>query len=94
MRGRENTAIKIKCSEGCLVQCRHAGTQHYELILVRRNQFHAREIEIQRLFELGFDNMLLLFKKLLGISLVIQWWRIHLPVQGRQVGSLVWVDPT
>lgn len=44
-----------------------------KLILVRRNQSHAREIEIRRLFELGFDNMLLLFKKLLGTSLVIQW---------------------
>ena len=65
-----------------------------KLILVRRNLSHAWEIEIQRLPELGFDNMLMLFKKLLGTSLVIQWWRIHPPVQGRQVGFLVWVDPT
>ena len=44
-----------------------------KFILVKRNQFHGWEIEIQRPFELGFDNMLMLFKKLLGISLVIQW---------------------
>ena len=65
-----------------------------KFILVKRNQFHGWEKEIQRPFELGFDNMLMLFKKLLGTSLVIQWWRIHLPVQGRQVGSLVWISPT
>ena len=29
-----------------------------------------------------------------GISLVAQWLRIHLPVQGTQVGSLVREDPT
>ena len=44
-----------------------------KFILVKRNQSHAWEIEIQTLFELGFDNMLMLFKKLLGTSLVIQW---------------------
>ena len=27
-------------------------------------------------------------------SLVVQWLRIHLPVQGTQVQSLVWEDPT
>lgn len=43
-----------------------------KLISVRRNQSHAWEIEIERLSELGFDNMLMLFKKLLGTSLVIQ----------------------
>ena len=44
-----------------------------KLILVRRNQYHAWEIEIQRHFERGFDNMLMLFKKLLGTSLVMPW---------------------
>ena len=57
------------------------------------NQFHGCETEIQRLFEPSFDNTLLVFKNLLGTSLVTQW-RIHLPVQGWQVGSLVQVDPT
>ena len=27
-------------------------------------------------------------------SLVVQWLRIRLPVQGTQVGALVWEDPT
>ena len=33
-------------------------------------------------------------KYLLRTSLVVQWWRIHLPVQGTWVWSLVWEDPT
>ena len=27
-------------------------------------------------------------------SLVVQWLRIHLPMQGTRVRSLVWEDPT
>ena len=35
------------------------------------------------------------FKSLwFGTSLVAQWLRIHLPMQGTQVWSLVWEDPT
>ena len=34
------------------------------------------------------------FKSFLGISLVAQWLRIHLPMQGTQVRSLVREDPT
>ena len=30
----------------------------------------------------------------LSLSLVVQWLRVHLPVQGTQVQSLVWKDPT
>ena len=30
----------------------------------------------------------------LSLSLVVQWLRIHLPVQGTQIQSLVWKDPT
>ena len=29
-----------------------------------------------------------------GTSLVVQWLRIHLPMQGTWVQSLVWEDPT
>ena len=29
-----------------------------------------------------------------GTSLMVQWLRIHLPMQGTQVRSLVWEDPT
>ena len=29
----------------------------------------------------------------LGTSLVVQWLRIHLPMQGTQVQSLAWKDP-
>ena len=34
------------------------------------------------------------FKKILGTSLVAQWLRIHLPMQGTWVRSLVREDPT
>ena len=30
----------------------------------------------------------------LGTSLVAQWLRIHLPMQGTRVPALVWKDPT
>ena len=33
-------------------------------------------------------------KQILGMSLVLQWLRIHLPTQGTWVLSLVWEDPT
>ena len=33
-------------------------------------------------------------KRHLGASLVAQWFRIHLPIQGTQVRALVWEDPT
>ena len=34
-------------------------------------------------------------KKLkIGTSLVVQWLRIRLPMQGTQVQALVWEDPT
>ena len=29
-----------------------------------------------------------------GASLVMQWWRICLPMQGTRVRALVWEDPT
>ena len=29
-----------------------------------------------------------------GASLVAQWLRIHLPMQGTQIRALVWEDPT
>ena len=32
--------------------------------------------------------------KVRGTSLVVQWLRIHLPMQGTRVQSLVWEDPT
>ena len=33
-------------------------------------------------------------KNRLGTSLVAQWLRIRLPMQGTQVQALVWEDPT
>ena len=33
-------------------------------------------------------------KSFLGISLVVQWLRIHLPRQGAMVQSRIWEDPT
>ena len=34
------------------------------------------------------------FKNILGASLVAQWLRVCLPMQGTQVRALVWEDPT
>ena len=35
-----------------------------------------------------------LYKNSMGVSLVAQWLRICLPMQGTQVRALVWEDPT
>ena len=32
--------------------------------------------------------------KNVGTSLVVQWLKIHLPMQGTRVQALVWEDPT
>ena len=39
-------------------------------------------------------KLFLVMKFCLGTSLVAQWLRIHLPMQGTQVQSLVQEDPT
>ena len=44
--------------------------------------------------EFGIDMYTLLYLKWIGTSLVVQWLRIRLPMQGTQVQSLVWEDPT
>ena len=36
----------------------------------------------------------LILKNLSRASLVVQWLRIHLPIQGTRVRALVWEDPT
>ena len=33
-------------------------------------------------------------KSVVGTSLVAQWFRIHLPMQGTRVRALAWEDPT
>ena len=43
----------------------------------------------------GVENTTHLVSKILcGASLVVQWLRIHLPMQGMQVRSPVWEEPT
>ena len=45
-------------------------------------------------YELTLLFNLILIKNSLGASLVAQWLRICLPVQGTRVRALVWEDPT
>ena len=39
-------------------------------------------------------QLLTAIKEEIGASLVAQWLRIHLPMQGTRVRALVWEDPT
>ena len=39
-------------------------------------------------------QLLTAIKEEIGASLVVQWLRIHLPMQGTRVRALVWEDPT
>ena len=41
-----------------------------------------------------YNGILLNHKKERGASLVAQWLRVCLPMQGTQVRTLVWEDPT
>ena len=41
-----------------------------------------------------YTHICIVIKDKLGTSLVAQWLRIHLPVQGTQIRALVWEDPT
>ena len=41
-----------------------------------------------------FSQTILMLKTVLGASLVSQWLRIHLPMQGTRVRALVQEDPT
>ena len=45
-------------------------------------------------FSFFFMTLTVFNKKQNGTSLVAQWLRTHLPMQGTQVRSLVWEDPT
>ena len=47
---------------------------------------------LNKFYKLHFKWMI--FKIILGASLVAQWLRICLPVQGTWVRALVWEDPT
>ena len=48
-----------------------------------------KDMEIRELL----TNIFLL-KSVSWTSLVVQWLRIHLPMQGTRVRTLVWEDPT
>ena len=50
------------------------------------------EVEISNLPNKEFRAMII--KMLNGASLVAQWLRICLPMQGTRVRALVWEDPT
>ena len=58
----------------------------------------AQKFKILRMSNLSFLLLLLMllvsYQKSHGASLVVQWLRIHLPMQGTRVRALVWEDPT
>ena len=49
---------------------------------------------ILRKLEKGMKPQTTIFKNNHRASLVVQWLRVHLPMQGTQVRALVWEDPT
>ena len=42
----------------------------------------------------NYTSIKLLFKKRKRASLIVQWLRIRLPMQGTRVRAVVWEDPT
>ena len=73
---------KIKLENGCEIASHpdSEGAWHSPLSLTLASlQFTIRRINIKKCF---------------GASLVVQWLRIRLPMQGTRVRALVWEDPT
>ena len=54
----------------------------------------TRYLELDKLIpKFTWKNQLVRITRI-GTSLVAQWLRIHLPIQGTRVRALVWEDPT
>ena len=69
----------------------HTGVQKYIGKLLGHCLFFLNEIILHGLMS---TLTLLTQKYLLGASLVAQWLRVCLPMQGTRVRALVWEDPT
>ena len=72
---------------------------YIEIEILRRYRFEERLVIFKMLSfryrEIENNVMELVIKKLWGrASLVVQWLRICLPMQGTRVQALVWEDPT
>ena len=71
------------------------GPQHFECLKSTRLTFEAcRGSQLQVLTASKKETMAQVSKVYVGTSLVAQWLRIHLPMQGTRVQALVREDPT
>ena len=59
-----------------------------------RDSFNTKDHEEERMASVQIWLFALSLKEQNGASLVVQWLRIHLAIQGTSVLSLVWEDPT
>ena len=94
--GKEVTSRwSVPTSKGFLAYAGSQEDNEHKLgwFLSRETNSTAGVREIQSIFEPGFDNMCMLFKTLLGTSLVVQGIRICPPGQETLVQSLIREDP-
>ena len=77
-----------------------AGPQAKELLQVKEGSFGrgSQPVALGKRYELvmlvAYQKLKYLKRHALGASLVAQWLRICLPMQGTRVRALVWEDPT
>ena len=64
---------------------------HMVLIAIRASPVHTVRGPLECTKEV--ENVIPSQRGVSGTSLVIQWMRVHLPMQGTQIRSLVWEDP-
>ena len=61
---------------------------------VLREKFRAIQSHLKKQEKSQINNLTLHLKQLERASLVAQWLRVCLPMQGTRVRALVWEDPT
>ena len=71
--------------------CNFFQLHFYVLILYLDSVY---QISLYCIFVYLIYFVLFLLKSYYGASLVVQWLRIRLPMQGTRVRALVWEDPT
>ena len=64
------------------------------VLLFESEGFPLKAIETGLVLQLFYKNLEYIKFSILGASLVAQWLRIHLPMQGTRVRALVQEDPT
>ena len=73
-------------------KCNKNHTSHIIVKLLKSKDKEKKNLK--SVPQITFHTQELMIKMVVGASLVAQWLRICLPMQGTRVRALVWEDPT